>query len=203
MINAFSTGRKKVRIPMSEIDNTDDLEEEEVEEEESDEESETEVDETETESDEEEVEEDTTDWKAEALKYKAIADRKDKKAKKVEKPEPKEEETKITPLDTIALMKADVTEEDDIQEVIDYAGYKKISVTEALKSPVVKTTLADRAEERKTAKATNTKGGKRGTAKQSAESIIQQARDGKEVDPEKLAEARMNIMLKERDENSK
>lgn len=57
--------------------------------------------------------------------------------------------------DLLALAKADV-DVDDMDDVVSYAKFKKISVADALKDNVVKTILSDKAEARKSAQATNT-----------------------------------------------
>lgn len=85
---------------------------------------------------------------------------------------------KITQSDVIAIIKSDVPEE-DIDDVVEYATLKKISVAEALKSNIVKTILADKAEQRKIADGTSTGGGKRGNAKLSDESLMADAENGK------------------------
>lgn len=101
--------------------------------------------------------------------------------KKEEKPEATTE-TKgskdgITQTDLYALIKAEVPEE-DIDEVVEYATLKKIPVAEALKSQIVKTILADKAEQRKVAEGTDTGGGKRGNAKISDDQLVQNANKG-------------------------
>jgi len=97
--------------------------------------------------------------------------------------------------DQMALMNAKV-HEDDVEEVMDYAKYKGISLTEALKSPVIQATIKDRMEHRQTASATNTQGSKRTPARLSDEDVIAKFNEGKEVDPEALAEARINLRKK-------
>ena len=87
--------------------------------------------------------------------------KKPKEVKAEIKPEVKEVGG-LTPKDTIALITAKVTEEEDISEVENWAKFRGISVSEALKTPVIKTLLAERAEERKTAEATSTKATRRG-----------------------------------------
>lgn len=62
----------------------------------------------------------------------------------------------LTSKDLFALMKANV-HEDDVDEIVEYARYKKISVAEALKAPVIATTLEKNEEARKVADATNTR----------------------------------------------
>lgn len=105
----------------------------------------------------------------------------------VKKPKPEEtkptETTKndskdsLTQADLYTLIKANVPEE-DLDEVIEYAKLKNISVAEALKSNVVKNILAVNAEARKVADGTNTEGGKRGNAKLSDSALLSNAEKG-------------------------
>lgn len=95
--------------------------------------------------------------------------------------------------DAIALMTAKVTEAEDIKEVEDYARFRGISVSEALKSSVVKTLLADKAEMRRTAQATNTGKARAGSATVSEDVILKNAQQGKlPDDPAALVAARFN-----------
>ena len=87
-------------------------------------------------------------------------------------------------MDTIALIGAKVTEKEDIDEVVDYARLKGISIFEALATNVVKTILKDKAEQRASAEATNTGPARRGSAKLTDEQILEAASKGKEVDPD-------------------
>jgi hypothetical protein len=57
--------------------------------------------------------------------------------------------------DLLALVRAEVHEE-DMDDVVSYATFKKISVADALKDSVVKTILSDKSEARKSAQASNT-----------------------------------------------
>jgi hypothetical protein len=99
----------------------------------------------------------------------------------------------LTSMDAIVLMGAKVTEKEDIEFVAEYAQFKKISIADALKSSVVKSELAEKSEVRATAAATNTGNARRGTSKPTDEQIVNNASEGKDVDPEALAEARFNI----------
>lgn len=111
--------------------------------------------------------------------------------KKLEKPSAKPS-ADLSPTDVIQLMKDNVTETDDINNVVDYAKFKGITVTEALKLGVVKTMLADSKQERETANATSTKGGKRGISTPSTDEILAKAAQGElPDDPIALAKARM------------
>ncbi len=104
-----------------------------------------------------------------------------------------EKQADVSVKDQYALLQAQVPA-DDIDEVLAYAKFKGISVAEALKTTVVKATLAERAEQRKTAQVANTSASKRTTARQTDEQILEK---GYEADnPEALAEARHNLKRK-------
>ncbi len=90
--------------------------------------------------------------------------------------EPKEQG--LSTKDTIALMNAKV-HEDDIDDVLDYAKYKGISVAEALKSSVIKASLAEKEEFRKTALATTTGTKRQGTVKIDPQTLISDLKAGK------------------------
>lgn len=89
-----------------------------------------------------------------------------------------EDASKLSQADLFAIIKAGI-EEEDIAEVADYAKLKKISVSDALKTTVVKQILAEKAEQRKVADGTNTGPAKRGSAKVSDEALISNAKAGK------------------------
>ena len=99
--------------------------------------------------------------------------------KEVAKPEVKQEvkADSLSQTDLIALMKADIAEE-DIQEIVDYAKLKGITVSAALKSSVVKTILTEKSEERKTANASNTSKAKGSASKLSDDALLENARKG-------------------------
>lgn len=84
----------------------------------------------------------------------------------------------LSSLDAMVLMRNNI-EDEDIEEVVEYANFKKISIADALKSPVLKQVLADRIEARNVAEGTNTGGGRRGTANVSDEALLENARNGK------------------------
>jgi len=96
--------------------------------------------------------------------------------------------------DLYALVDAKVPR-DDVNEVKEYAKLKKISITEALKSSVVKTILKENAEKRASAEAANTGTAKRGTTKATGEQLVDTARTTGELpeseeDMRNLAESR-------------
>ena len=102
-------------------------------------------------------------------------------------------EVSVSLKDQIALINAKISEE-DIDEVLDYAKFKGITVTEAIKSPVVQATIREKMEQRKTAEAVNTSGSKRVSNKVSDETIISQAEKGNlPEDVDMLIEARHNL----------
>lgn len=73
--------------------------------------------------------------------------------------------------DLYALMNAKVAPE-DVDEIRDYALLKKIPISEALKSSVVKSILSEKEEQRKVASATNVGSTKRGSGKVSDEVLL-------------------------------
>lgn len=148
--------------------------------------------------DDEETEDDGSELLALQEKNKRLFERAKKaeaeaKALKGATAPPTEKQEGISAMDAMALMNAKVTEEEDINEVVEYAKFKNISISEALKASTVKTILAERTETRKTAQAANTGNARRGSSKLSDEQVLTNAEQGKYPDdPEALAEARMN-----------
>jgi hypothetical protein len=107
------------------------------------------------------------------------------------KPEVKSEKSDFD-LEDVAVLVQSVPVKEDRELVKKYAKFQGFSLEEALKDPVIKTLLKEKAEERKTSEVTNTSGSKRTSQKMTDEQIIQNAAEGKNFDPEVLAEARMN-----------
>ena len=101
-------------------------------------------------------------------------------------------ETTLTLKETKALI--DV-HDDDVEEILDYAKYKGITASDAKQTGHIKTYLSERAEERKTAEASNTGGGKRGTSKVSGATLLQKANDKGEL-PD--SDADLDSLLEER-----
>ena len=100
------------------------------------------------------------------------------KAKKKGKTAPAVATNGLSTSDIIALTRANI-EDEDIDEVIDYARYKKVSIAEALKSGVVKATLQEKSEERKSAQAVYTGSGtRRAGGSVSDERLMADARKG-------------------------
>lgn len=88
-----------------------------------------------------------------------------------------EDKNELSSKDTIALINAKVHEE-DVDDVVEYAKFKKIPVAEALKSGILKATLTEKAEFRKTADATNTRGAGKPAPKVTDADILKKAEKG-------------------------
>ncbi len=158
-----------------------------------------------TSTQEEEVEEETTEEKKEeetpktlseeeiaelkkkadlADNYKIRAEKAEKKAKQTQQ---KEEDTKenkeegaLSTKDVLALTGNNISAE-DYDEVIRVATILDKDINEALKDPTLKTILDTRAEQRKTAEATNTKEKGKGGTKTDGESLLKKAETTGEV----------------------
>ena len=112
--------------------------------------------------------------KAEELanNYKIRAEKAEKKVKEV----PQTNESGFSIKDTIALSRIDV---DDIDDVVEAAKVLKIPVHQAVNHKVVKTILEDKAEQKRTAEATNVTNTRRGPTKLSDDALIANANAGK------------------------
>lgn len=127
-----------------------------------------------------------------AKNYKVRAEKAEKKSKETSENSQKTDD--LSPRDAMAIINAKVPEE-DIDEVVDFAKYKKIPISEALKSTTVKTLLAERAEQRSTAQATNTGTARRSSVKLTDDVLIANANSGKlpesQDDIDRLVRAKM------------
>jgi hypothetical protein len=95
-----------------------------------------------------------------------------------EKPTETKSDSNLSQKDLIALIKADVTEDDDIQEVVDYAKLKKVSVSEAIKSNVLRSILDNNKEERATARATSVGNKREGQSYANDDALLSKAKSG-------------------------
>lgn len=131
-------------------------------------------------------EEEETDWKAVALKYKDEKDNQKIRAEKAEgklrtsiKPEanstPKASD--LSNMDLFALMKANISEE-DIDDVKEYAQLKNISVSDAIKSNVVKLILEEKNEKRNVAQASHSGVSRRSSSTISDDTLLAKASKG-------------------------
>lgn len=120
--------------------------------------------------------------KAEELanNYKIRAEKAERKVKETVKEAPKQEAKPVGDLsakDIYALMEAKVPEE-DIEVVQKYAKLEGISLTDALKSSIVKGILNEKAEQRTVAAAANVGSSKRGSGKVSDDVLLAKAKKG-------------------------
>lgn len=134
-----------------------------------------------------------------ALNQRIRAEKAEKELKAL-KGQPKEKETPKTPSkeeyslqDIRALQDVD---DEDVEEIVNFSKFKNISISEAKKSPVIQALLKEKEEQKRTAQATNTGGGKRGAYKISDETILENFEKGniseKDEDIEKLVQAQFN-----------
>ena len=118
-------------------------------------------------------------WKAEALKNKAILDRNKQKAEAPKtKPKESRKEGELTTADILFLAKTDI-HDDDMDELRDFAKFKGIGVKEAYAQ--YKGILDVRTQERRTAVATQTKGGARGSSKVDGQELHERAMAGLDI----------------------
>jgi hypothetical protein len=145
-----------------------------------------------------EEEEDVDTLRTRLAKAEELANNYKVRAEKAEKGKPKQtavkQDSSLSTKDILALSKAQIDDE-DLDEVLDYAAYKKLPIHEALKSTVLKATLTEKAELRKSAQAVNTGSTRRAGTAVSDERIIADARKGimpeSEEDMVRLARLRL------------
>lgn len=119
-------------------------------------------------------------------------------SRSVEKKSSAPSKSRLDPTDVFILVKNNVLEE-DVQDVVEYATFKKISIKEALASNFVKALLSDKAEERATAEATHTGSARRSAGAKNSRDIINEASRGNlPDDPTALAQARLKQRIKEK-----
>lgn len=107
---------------------------------------------------------------------KAEADLKEAREKLKSAPTSENKEEALSTKDVLYLAKADV-HEDDVNEVLEWSKFKKVSIAEAHKQ--LKATLQVRAEERKSAETANVSNVRRGPTKVTAETLLDNAKAGK------------------------
>jgi len=106
-----------------------------------------------------------------------------------------QEQKDMSSKDLYALMEHKVPSK-HIDEVVKASKILGKSIQETLEDDFVQARLKTLSEEEQTANATNTGGSKRTTAKITDEQIVQRYMEGKDVDPEAFALARMNLRKK-------
>lgn len=100
------------------------------------------------------------------------------KAEKANKAPVPQATNDITTVDMYSLLEAKVPQE-DISEIKEFATLKRVSISEALKSPVVKALLQEKAEQRNVANATYTGNARRTIQTVSEEVLMANASKGK------------------------
>jgi len=104
-------------------------------------------------------------------------------------------ESELSPKDYLALTENKISSE-DFDDVMKYSKFIGKNIAETLKDKTMKTILQTRAEERRTAEATQTQGRGGQTTKTSPDTILAQAEQGQvPEDPSELAAARMEKKL--------
>ncbi len=97
--------------------------------------------------------------------------------------------------DGYALQQANV-HIDNVDDVVDYAKFKGITVSEAVKTNYIKTLVRESAEERETAAAANTKSGRRGVKPDTGSELLNRAqKTGELPDDDKSMQALINAQL--------
>jgi len=125
-------------------------------------------------------------------------------SKKLEEEElPKKPQENETPKNEYSLQDiralGDV-HDDDVESVVEWAKFKKISIAEAKKTSEIQTLMREKTEERATAEAANTGGGKRVTSKTTIKELLKKAEKGDLADLDdddfgKIAEARLKAKM--------
>lgn len=144
--------------------------------------------------------EDLEELRARLAKAEELANNYKIRAEKAEK-KPEREVSKVAPkkqsdlsaVDIIAISKSNIDAQ-DVEDVLDYAKFKGISISEALNNSVVKATLAQKDELRKTAQATNTGAARRGSSSVTDEQLLANASKG--ILPESDADLKRLISLR-------
>lgn len=118
--------------------------------------------------------------------------------KKIDKKSPVKPQG-ISTMDVLVLVNAKVPQE-DIEDVTEYATFKKISIKEALETNFVKSLLSDKLEQRIISDATHTGSARRSSSKKNSTAILEDASKGNlPDDPSELTNARLAKRLKDKD----
>lgn len=116
------------------------------------------------------------------------------KAEKLVKSTQRVETPNLSTKDAIALMEHKIKEEEDIEEVENWAKFKGISIAQALKSDELKAVLNIKAEKRGSARATNTGSARHSPSNLTEAQLMQKAIRTREIpesseDMDKLVKA--------------
>lgn len=136
-----------------------------------------------------------------AENYKVRAEKAESKLKAVPKEKKGEELLNVEKLPLKDIRALNDVHDDQIEWLINYAKFNKLSILDAKKRKDVKVYLETMAEERRTAEATNTKTNTRGWNKTTGEILLASAMNNNEVpeeeaDIDKLTSARWEAKIK-------
>ena len=96
------------------------------------------------------------------------------------------ESTKSPSMDLKDIRALQDVHDDDIEEVIEFSKYKKISVAEAKRHPAVQSLLKVRSEERASALAASTTTSKRGSKANSSETVLTKVKNQEDMSEEEM-----------------
>jgi len=147
-----------------------------------------------------EVESELEKAKAIAKNQRIRAEKAEAELKALKKPQPAEKETPKNDPAHDGLSLKDIRalqdiHDDDVEEVIEYAKFKGISIAEAKKNPVIQNTLKTRSEERASAQASNTAKDKRSIKTASDEDLLNDFASGKAPETEEGIERLVQAQL--------
>lgn len=152
-------------------------------------------DESESLNDDEGFQEEKSEAEIRAEKAEKKAQDQELRAKKAEqelkalKDKPQEKETPKNDYSLNDIRALNDVHDDDVSEITDFAKYKGISIAEAKKHPTISVYLKNRAEERKTAEATNTGGGRKGTSRTTDDDLLEKVNKGEELSDDEMTRA--------------
>lgn len=134
-----------------------------------------------------------------ATNYKVRSEKAEALAKQLKiKPEEKPEAPKTPELNLKDIRALQDVHDDDVDQITEYAKFKSISVAEAKKLPEMLALLRTKMEERETAQATNTGGGKKPTSKDTHEAILERSQSGELPESDEGIKALSEARLQER-----
>lgn len=130
-----------------------------------------------------------------AKNQKIRAEKAEAEAKKLKVVQPTEKETPKNELSLKDIRALQDVHDEDVDEVVEFAKFKGISIAEAKKHPAVQSLLRTKEEERKSADAANTGGGRRATSKTTGADLHERAMTKNDIpeneeDMKKMIEAR-------------
>ncbi len=133
--------------------------------------------------------------KAEAKLKELMGDKGDKKPAPAKKPASNVKAQELSQTDTYTLLRNNI-HEDDVKDVVDYARLRGISISEAIKSPLVKSIISENESKRTTSKvASKGNEGRRGSYRVPVEVLLSNARKGiypdNDADLDRLVDAQM------------